>query len=141
MRRSWKSPREGAEDVAAAICRPVPGLRELAVSPRLTPWAIVFRSCELWFRAFPESPLFCRTRLATVDAEPRRSPPTVSVNAYCGSPRRRRLVRLQIRQERRQQADGREERAHAIHEPDAGGVRQPAQHGRAAVLLHHTKAQ
>src|ERR1035437_3659120 len=107
MRRSWKSPREGAEGVAAAICRPVPGLRELAVSPRLTPWAIVFRSYELWFRAFPESPLFCRTRLATVDAEPRRSPPTVSVDAYCGSPRRGWIVRLQVRQERRQQPNRR----------------------------------
>src|ERR1019366_1391113 len=71
MRRSWKSAREGAEGVAAAICRPVPGLRELAVSPWLTPWAIVFRSYELWFRAFPESPLFCRTRLATVPCEHR----------------------------------------------------------------------
>src|ERR1017187_4017773 len=42
-----ESPREGAEDGAVAIFRPVPGLCDLAASPRLTPWAILFRSYEL----------------------------------------------------------------------------------------------
>src|ERR1017187_640487 len=42
-----EEPREGAEDGAAAVFRPVPGLRDLAASPRLTPWAIFFRSYEL----------------------------------------------------------------------------------------------
>src|ERR1039458_4630851 len=51
MKGERKIPREGAEDGAAAIFRPVPGLRDLATSPRLTPWAILFRSCELEFGA------------------------------------------------------------------------------------------
>ena len=51
MKGERKSPREGAEDGAAAIFRPVPGLRDLAASPRLTPWAILFRSYELEFGA------------------------------------------------------------------------------------------
>src|ERR1035437_3155327 len=41
-----------------AACR---GFVNLAASPRLTPWAIFFRSDELWSGAFPGSPLFCST--------------------------------------------------------------------------------
>src|SRR5450759_4753937 len=36
MRRARKSPLKGAEDGAAAIFRPEPGLQDFAASPRLT---------------------------------------------------------------------------------------------------------
>src|ERR1035437_326200 len=39
---------------------PCRGFVNLPASPRLTPWAIFFRSYELWFGAFLGSPLFCR---------------------------------------------------------------------------------
>src|SRR5271157_5890300 len=48
-----EKPPEGAKDGAPAIFRPVPGLDEATVFPRLAPWAISFRSSGAsWISTF-----------------------------------------------------------------------------------------
>jgi hypothetical protein len=49
-----EEPPEGAEDGAVESSAPERGFVNLAVPPRLAPWAMFFRSYELWFAAFPD---------------------------------------------------------------------------------------
>ena len=53
MGRARKSPRRGRKMAPPQPSAPFRGFVNLAVSPRLAPWAMFFRSHELWFAAFP----------------------------------------------------------------------------------------
>src|ERR1017187_791248 len=57
MGRAWKSPRRGRKMAPPQSSAPFRGCVNLAVPPRLAPWAMFFRSYELWFTAFPDPPL------------------------------------------------------------------------------------
>ena len=47
MGRAWASPRRGRKIAPPRSFAPYRGFVNLAVFPRLTPWAIIFRSYEL----------------------------------------------------------------------------------------------
>ena len=53
-------PRMGRKTTAPRSFAPCRGFVNLAISPWLTPWAILCRSYELRFAAFTESQFFCR---------------------------------------------------------------------------------
>ena len=63
-------PRMGRKTTAPRSFAPCRGFVNLAISPWLTPWAILCRSYELRFAAFTESQFFCRAPASMREAAP-----------------------------------------------------------------------